>query len=356
MSKVDIKNITKYYGDVLAVDDVSIEIEKGELIGLLGPSGCGKTTLLRVMSGFLEPNQGSIYMGGKDVTLMPPEKRPTSLVFQNYALFPHLSVFENIAFGLKVKKLPMEQIRKDVKEILEVIDLQGIEERSVSQLSGGQQQRIALARGLVMKPEVLLLDEPLCNLDAKLRVETRDHIKRIQKSLGITSVFVTHDQEEALSICDRIVIMKDGKVLQIGTPEEIYGQPTSKFAADFIGKSNLLNGRIEKDEKDPNVFILESGQKVKIENEDQYFGNANVLIRPENIVIADEPEKCSEVNCIEGEIDYITYLGEVTYYRVAISKNEQILTSVYGKSDKIWEIGGKVFLSWKSTDALLIKE
>jgi spermidine/putrescine ABC transporter ATP-binding subunit len=353
MSKVDIRNITKYYGDVLAVDDVSIEINKGELIGLLGPSGCGKTTLLRVMSGFLEPNQGSIYMGGTDVTLMPPEKRPTSLVFQNYALFPHLSVFENIAFGLKVKKMPMDQIRREVKEILEVIDLQGIEDRSVSQLSGGQQQRIALARGLVMKPEVLLLDEPLCNLDAKLRVETRDHIKRIQKSLGITSVFVTHDQEEALSICDRIVIMKDGKVLQIGTPQEIYGQPTSKFAADFIGKSNLMNGEIEKDE---NIFILTSGQKVKIENEDHFTGNANVLIRPENIVISDVPEESSEVNCIEGEIDYITYLGEVTYYRVAISKSEYMLTSVYGKNNKVWQIGGIAFLSWKSTDALLIKE
>jgi iron(III) transport system ATP-binding protein len=356
MSKVDIRNITKYYGDVLAVDDVSIEIEKGELIGLLGPSGCGKTTLLRVMSGFLTPNQGSIYMGGRDVTQMPPEKRPTSLVFQNYALFPHLSVFENIAFGLKVKKIPMDQIRRDVKEILEVIDLQGIEDRSVSQLSGGQQQRIALARGLVMKPEVLLLDEPLCNLDAKLRVETRDHIKRIQKSLGITSVFVTHDQEEALSICDRIVIMKDGKVLQIGTPEEIYGQPTSKFAADFIGKSNLLNGGIEKDENGGNAFVLASGQKLKIENDDHVSGNANVLIRPENIVIADVPEESSGVNCIEGEIDYITYLGEVTYYRVAISKSEHILTSVYGKNDRVWEIGSKVFLSWKPTDALLIKE
>lgn len=356
MSKVDIRNITKYYGDVLAVDDVSIEINKGELLGLLGPSGCGKTTLLRVMSGFLQPNEGSIYMGGTNVTSMPPEKRPTSLVFQNYALFPHLSVFENIAFGLKVKKLPMDQIRREVKEILKVIDLQGIEDRSVSQLSGGQQQRIALARGLVMKPEVLLLDEPLCNLDAKLRVETRDHIKRIQKSLGITSVFVTHDQEEALSICDRIVIMKDGKVLQIGTPEEIYGQPTSKFAADFIGKSNILSGRVEKAENEANVFILESGQKVKIENEEHYFGNANVLIRPENIVISDEPEKNSEVNCLEGEIDFITYLGEVTYYRVAISKSEHILTSIYGKSDKAWVIGSKTFLSWKSTDALLFKE
>ncbi|QRN85505.1 ABC transporter ATP-binding protein [Clostridia bacterium] len=356
MSKVDIKNITKYYGDVLAVDNVSIEIEKGELIGLLGPSGCGKTTLLRVMSGFLKPNGGSIFMGGNDVTELPPEKRPTSLVFQNYALFPHLTVFENIAFGLKVKKVPMEQIRKDVKEILKVIDLEGIEDRSVSQLSGGQQQRIALARGLVMKPEVLLLDEPLCNLDAKLRVETRDHIKRIQQSLGITSVFVTHDQEEALSICDRIVIMKDGKVLQIGTPEEIYGKPTSKFAADFIGKSNLLNGKIDQDEKDLNAFVLESGQKVLVENKDAYSGNGNVLIRPENISISNEAKTDASVNCLEGEVDYITYLGEVTYYRVAISKGVQILTSIYGKCERSWKVGSKVFISWNPSDALLIKE
>lgn len=356
MSKVDIKNITKYYGDVLAVDDVSIKIEKGELIGLLGPSGCGKTTLLRVMSGFLKPNGGSIFMGGNDVTDLPPEKRPTSLVFQNYALFPHLSVFDNIAFGLKVKKVPMEQIRKDVKDILKVIDLEGIENRSVSQLSGGQQQRIALARGLVMKPEVLLLDEPLCNLDAKLRVETRDHIKRIQQSLGITSVFVTHDQEEALSICDRIVIMKDGKVLQVGTPEEIYGQPTSKFAADFIGKSNLLKGTTDENDNDQNNFTLESGQKVIVNNKDGHVGVGDVLIRPENVSIANEAVTDAGINCIAGEVDYITYLGEVTYYRVAISKEVKILTSIYGKCDRSWKMGSKVFVSWNPADALLIKE
>lgn len=356
MSKVEIKNISKNYGEVLAVDNVSLEAREGELLGLLGPSGCGKTTLLRMMSGFLEPTAGEIFMGGKNVTNLPPERRPTSLVFQNYALFPHLSVFDNIAFGLKIKKMPMKEIRREVQDMLEIVGLSGTENRSIRQLSGGQQQRIALARALVMKPQVLLLDEPLSNLDAKLRVETRMHIQRIQKTLGITSIFVTHDQEEALSICDRIVIMNKGNVVQVGTPEEIYTKPSTRFAADFIGKSNIIRGVVE-EQQGQTVFQMDSGETLQISNPGALAGQASLIIRPENISIRDErPDTRADCNVVRGTIDHVTYLGEVTYFRVAVSSGGTLLVPVYGQCHRDHATGDEVFLSWAVRDGLLIQE
>ncbi len=235
MAQLEIRDLCKSFGTVKAVDKVNITISEGEMLCLLGPSGCGKTTLLRILSGFLEPDSGQVLMGGQDMTQLPPDKRPTSLVFQNYALFPHLNVFENIAFGLKIKKMPSAAIQQKVTEMLDVVGLTGMEKRAISQMSGGQQQRVALARALVMEPKVLLLDEPLSNLDAKLRVETRRQIRRIQQSMGITAVFVTHDQEEAMSMGDKIAILQAGALQQLGSPMELYRHPANQFVAGFLG-------------------------------------------------------------------------------------------------------------------------
>lgn len=356
MYMVEVQNVSKSYGQVLAVDNVTLEVKTGELLGLLGPSGCGKTTLLRILAGFLTPDKGVVLMDGKDVTYLPPEKRPTSLVFQNYALFPHLSVFDNIAFGLKIKKLPMKEIRKEVHDILEIVGLLGTENRSIRQLSGGQQQRIALARALVMKPSVLLLDEPLCNLDAKLRVETRLHIQKIQKAVGITSIFVTHDQEEALSISDRIAIMNKGNLVQVGTPEEVYSKPNSKFAADFIGKSNILSGSVEPDGKSGGIFKLASGKVIKVASDITAGGSSSLVVRPEHITIHEEAPEETGQNVMPCWIEHITYLGEVTYYRIVLESKEVLLVSEYGTTASKRLIGDKVYISWPPTAGLVIMD
>jgi len=352
---LDIQNVKKNFGRVLAVDNVSFKVKKGELLGLLGPSGCGKTTLLRIMSGFIKPEQGSIFMDGKDVTALPPEKRPTSLVFQNYALFPHLSVFENIAFGLRIKKLSMKEIRKEVQNILEIVGLLGTENRSIRQLSGGQQQRIALARAIVMKPSVLLLDEPLSNLDAKLRLETRLYIQKLQKALCITSIFVTHDQEEAMSISDRIAIMNKGKIVQMGTPDEIYSKPNSKFAAYFIGKSNILSGSIQSNGKGNGLFTLESGQVLRVKSDIQTGTKCSLVIRPEYIQLLEEAKESEHNNILVGWVENITYLGEVTYYRIRLEGNEILLVSEYGCGVSKKLIGEKLFISWPISASLVLQ-
>jgi len=356
MCMVEVQNIKKNFGRILAVDNASFKVKRGELLGLLGPSGCGKTTLLRIISGLINPDQGVIFMDGKVVTALPPEKRPTSLVFQNYALFPHLSVFENIAFGLRIKKLRMKEIRKEVQNILEIVGLLGTENRSIRQLSGGQQQRIALARALVMKPSVLLLDEPLSNLDAKLRLETRLYIQKIQKALGITSIFVTHDQEEALSISDRIVIMNKGKIVQIGTPEEIYSKPNSKFTAYFIGKSNILSGNIRSDRRGNGLFTLASGQVLRVKSDIKTGTKCSLVIRPEYIQLLDEAKENENNNIFVGWVEHITYLGEINYYRIRLEGNETLLVSEYacGVSKKL--IGEKVFISWPISACLVLQD
>ncbi len=239
MAMLEIKGLCKSFGEVHAVDHVDLTVEDGEMLCLLGPSGCGKTTLLRLLSGFLEADEGSILMAGTDVTHLPPERRPTSLVFQNYALFPHLTVYENIAFGLKLQKRPVSEIKKRVEHAMDIVDLVGKGGRAITQLSGGQQQRVALARALIMEPKVLLLDEPLSNLDAKLRVETRQQIRRLQQNVGITAVFVTHDQEEAMTMGDQVVILESGKLQQKGSPIELYRKPRNLFVAGFLGTPSM---------------------------------------------------------------------------------------------------------------------
>ncbi len=240
---IELKAITKIFNDnFTAVSDLNLEVKQGEFVTFLGPSGCGKTTTLRMIAGFEQPTQGQILLNGQDISPLPPHLRPVNTVFQRYALFPHMNVYENIAFGLKQKKTPRDVIDKKVGEVLELVDLEGFEERSVSTLSGGQQQRIAIARALVNEPEILLLDEPLGALDLKMRKEMQLELKNMHRELGITFIYVTHDQEEALTMSDKIVVMNDGKIQQIGTPEDIYNEPRNAFVADFIGESNIFNG------------------------------------------------------------------------------------------------------------------
>ncbi|MCR4265875.1 ABC transporter ATP-binding protein [Nitratireductor sp. ZSWI3] len=244
---LDLKELTLAYGKTIAVDRLNLPIRKGELIALLGPSGCGKTTTMRAITGLLKPASGTITLDGRDITRLPANKREVGLVFQSYALFPHLSVFENVAFGLRLRKLPSAEINRQVGDGLALVGLSRFHNRKPAELSGGQQQRVALARSLVMQPKVLLLDEPLSNLDARLRLEMRTELQRVQRESGVTMVFVTHDQNEALALADRIVVMKDGRIEQLGSPEDVYNRPVSRFVADFVGFENIFsveNGRL----------------------------------------------------------------------------------------------------------------
>ena len=246
---IEIQGVSKVYGDNTVLDNLSLNIRKNEFLTLLGPSGCGKTTTLKIIAGFETADSGKVIFNGSDISNIPPYKRQLNTVFQKYALFPHMNIYENIAFGLKIKKLPKDEIDKKVREMLKMVSLEGFEKRSVDSLSGGQQQRVAIARALVNEPKVLLLDEPLGALDLKLRKEMQLELKKIQKRLGITFIFVTHDQEEALTMSDTIVVMNKGKIQQMGSPEDIYNEPANAFVADFIGESNILNGIMLEDYK-----------------------------------------------------------------------------------------------------------
>jgi putative spermidine/putrescine transport system ATP-binding protein len=353
---VRLEKIHKAFGRVKAVDGVDLNVKRGEMLCLLGPSGCGKTTLLRILAGFLPPTEGEVFMDGKNVTKLPPEKRPTSLVFQNYALFPHMNVFENIAYGLRVRKLPSKEVRTRVGEILRLVGLEGMEERSIRQLSGGQQQRVALARALVLNPAVLLLDEPLSNLDAKLRVETRIQIRDIQRKMSITSVFVTHDQEEALTISDRIAVMNKGRIVQIGDPEEIYNRPTSNFVADFIGKSNFLEGTFHRDESGGGNFVLPGGQSIAIAHTQAPSGEARLTLRPEQISISREAPVEAQMNCLSATVDHVTFLGEMVYYHVSLKDGSRMLAPSYSTSTRAFSEGDPIYLIWPPEVGLILTE
>ena len=315
-----LENITKIFpphsggGEVTAVNNVNLEIKKGELVTLLGPSGCGKTTTLRMIAGFEFPTAGKIILDGQEINPLPPHKREMSMVFQSYAIFPHLNVFENIAYGLNVQRLPKSVIKERVNKVLDLVHLEGYGERTPTQLSGGQQQRVALARALVMEPKVLLMDEPLSNLDAKLREEMRTEIRRIQKELNITSIYVTHDQIEAMTLSDRIVVMNQGIIEQIGTPVEIYRFPDSKFVANFIGRANFVAGEVrEKDEHNLTVDAL--GETLELTNIQRNFNlkeAVTLIIRPEMIRI----KKTDEL--FKGIIRRAVYLGDVIEYDVDV--------------------------------------
>ena len=309
---IDLQNITKAYGDNIVLDDLNLYIKENEFLTLLGPSGCGKTTTLRIIGGFENPDQGNVIFDGKNITKLPPNQRQLNTVFQKYALFPHMNVYENIAFGLKIKKLSKDEIDKKVKEMLRMVSLSGFEKRSIESLSGGQQQRVAIARALVNEPEVLLLDEPLGALDLKLRKEMQLELKKIQQELGITFIFVTHDQEEALTMSDTIVVMNKGVIQQKGTPEDIYNEPANAFVADFIGESNILDGVMVEDFKvifaDREFECVDKGFEP---NED-----IDVVIRPEDFKIVK-----SEKGMLKGTVKSVIFKG--VHYEMVVEENNR---------------------------------
>lgn len=303
-----IENLRKIFEENRGIEKIDFSIEKGELISLLGPSGCGKTTLLNIIGGFLKPDNGKIYLEDRDITDIPPEKRDISTVFQSYALFPHMNVLENIKYGLKYKKLTKKEQNELALEYLKIVGLDGYEKKSIQELSGGQQQRVALTRALVLYPKILLLDEPFSNLDAKLKISMREELKELQKNLKISMIFVTHDQEEALSISDKVVIMNNGKIEQIGTPEEIYYSPINEYVANFIGKSN---------------FILKDGVKK--------------LIRPENIKI--EKNQKGSWKIINKE-----FMGAYTILKIK-NETEEIYVNIQGEKGREYKLGDLVEIS-----------
>lgn len=347
---LELKKLNKTFGSgqdqVIAVNDIDLEVKEGDLVTLLGPSGCGKTTTLRMIAGFHTPTAGDVFIDGSAVNDMPPNKRPTAMVFQNYALFPHLTVFENIAYGLRIRKESEAQVKEKVDNIMKLIGLQGLGDRQPRQLSGGQQQRVSLARALVMEPKVLLFDEPLSNLDAKLRVSTRLEIRKLQQRLGITSVYVTHDQEEAMTLSDQVVIMEDGLIQQMGTPVEIYSRPANKFVAGFIGKANFVEASIT-DIKDEQFIITYCDKQIIAPqwNKDLKKGDEVVIVvRPEAVTL-EEPND----DLVEGVITNSVYFGSQMLYEVQLPDGKVLQTEIADPQyHTIYEQGHKVGVVFKS--------
>jgi ABC-type Fe3+/spermidine/putrescine transport system ATPase subunit len=315
--KISIRGVVKRFGAVTAVDRADLEIADGELFTLLGPSGCGKTTLLRLLAGFYQPDAGEIDFGARRVSGLAPYERNIGMVFQNYALWPHMTVAGNVSYGLRLRKLTAEEIGRRVRDGLAKVNLLGLEGRYPGQLSGGQQQRVALARALVLNPDILLLDEPLSNLDAKIRVQVRAEIKKLQRELGITTIYVTHDQEEALSLSDRVAVMKDGRVLQVGGPRELYERPRTRFVADFVGTNNLLPGQVR--ERRGERLLVETGVGPLEAIPNAEVAERCVLaIRPENVAIAPDggAAPADGGNRVRGRVALASYLGNTLRYDV----------------------------------------
>ncbi len=344
--EIRLVDLEKHFGGVRAVDGVSLDVRAGEFFSLLGPSGCGKTTTLRMIGGFELPTGGTILLRDRDVTMDPPDKRPVNMVFQSYALFPHLDVGENVAFGLKRRKVEKAEITRRVGEALDLVRLGGYERRKPNQLSGGQQQRVALARALVNRPNVLLLDEPLGALDLKLRRQLQVELKRIQVEVGITFVYVTHDQEEALTMSDRIAVMHAGKVEQLGTPEELYERPTTRFVADFIGSTNLLHGRVEGDGR----VRLDSGDVAPAAHDGIAVGTTVELsVRPESISLVPVGAEDS----IPATVEQVAYLGSTISYRLKTAGGLD-LTVLSPKAGIRLPVGNDVAVSWSPSEALIL--
>lgn len=354
MGYLKISNLTKKYGDFTAVSDINIELEKGEMVALLGGSGCGKTTILRMVAGFIEPNNGTVEIDGKVMNKIPAYKRNVGIFFQNYALFPHMTVFDNVAFSLKLKKMPKDEIKKKVDDILELVKLVGLGERYPRELSGGQQQRVALARALVMEPNVLLLDEPLSNLDAKLRIEMQVEIKRIQRQLGLTTIIVTHDQEEAVSLADRIIIMNAGHILQMGTPKHVFNHPANPFVADFMGFANFVEGTVEAADSERISIRTPNGITVSSTDAESHrvaVGEKAVFtIRPENVTVLDREEE----GCLKGRVLNVTYKGNMTRIDVEGIFNEIFHVSSYDYDGPA--AGEEIYLSVPESRVIIYKK
>ncbi|NWF92198.1 MAG: ABC transporter ATP-binding protein [Syntrophaceae bacterium] len=342
MAFIKIENLYKRFGNVAAVNHIWLEVNRGEILTLLGPSGCGKTTTLRCIAGLEKPDEGDVIIDGQSMFsqgFIPPSKREIGMVFQNYAVWPHMRVFDNVAYGLKIRKLPKKVIKKKVTETLESLGLTGLEGRFPGQLSGGQQQRVALARALVGNPKVLLLDEPLSNLDAKLREKMRFEIKSLVRRMGITSVYVTHDQAEAMVISDRVSIMNAGDIVQVGTPEEIYKKPANRFVADFIGTTNFIAGEISEVLRERELVSIhtEFGQKMLCKIPDPAMASTNkkvtISIRPEDIEVFKEPREGAD-NLFKGTIVNRAYLGNFLYLFVSVDHTMVRVQAPYGIKQK----------------------
>jgi len=355
MVSVTVKGLTKSFGTLRAVDDVSLKVERGELFFLLGPSGCGKTTLLRVLAGFYAPDAGRVFFDDREVTEVPPHRRNTGMVFQNYALWPHMSVRENIAFGLEMHHVPAAERRERVERALEIVQMHDYADRSPNQLSGGQQQRVALARALVLEPDVVLMDEPLSNLDAKLRLELRDQIRRIHDHLGLTMIYVTHDQSEALSMADRLAVMNAGRIEQVGTPREIYNRPLSRFVADFIGEANLLPGR-----------VVEAGEEVVVETAAGRLrataacagaapgGEVVCIIRPERLDVLGPGDR--RANVLEGEVVHTVFMGYHEQYFVRLHDGSEVKAFEHDTLTAKARPGDRVTLGCRPADVVVIRK
>ena len=328
MAALTLDHLAKRYGDFHAVRDVSLDVANGEFLVLLGPSGCGKTTTLRMIAGFIEPTSGAVRLGGHDVTALPPWKRNAGLVFQSYALFPHLTAAQNVAFGLEMRKIPSAEIAPRVVEALRLVRLGHLGERLPRQLSGGQQQRVALARALVFKPDVLLLDEPLSNLDAKLRLEVRIEIRELQRELGLTTIMVTHDQEEALTMADRLVVMNEGAVRQQGTQQDLYERPADRFVAGFVGRSTFLEGRIEA----PGRFRSDGGLLIGCTGGRP--GPAALALRPERLAIGADMQQIFE-NQFPGVVEFVSYLGASLDVHVRLSPKDRVIVQMATRADGV---------------------
>src|SRR5699024_4636614 len=373
MGSVSIEQLRKDFSGVTVLKNIDLDIKEGEFFALLGPSGCGKTTTMRCIAGFEDPTKGIIKIGNKEVNDKAPNERDCGMVFQSYALFPHMNVFDNVAYSLNIKQLRQSNVLKKlgvytrmlnsklvkypkeiedkVMNILEYVELQDHAKKLTSELSGGQQQRVALARALVMEPEVLLMDEPLSNLDLKLRHTMRKTIRRIQQELKITTIFVTHDQEEAMSMADRVAVMKDGEILQVGTPTDLYSNPHTPFIADFVGASNMLEGKVVK--SDENYTYVKIGEYqfasiTKIDKED-----VQVVIRPENIRVTSKNNNIDD-NYLEGIVEFSTFLGSTVRYEVKMEDQFIIIDTVYESGEQILEPGAEIKMVVHPERVLLI--
>lgn len=360
---ISLHGISKSYGGELSVNNVNLKIEEGDLFVLVGPSGCGKSTLLRMIAGFEKPTSGRIYLGNQDITDLPPHERPINMMFQSYALFPHMNVWNNVAFGLKQENLSKDEIKSRVKEVLEIVNMYELKHRYPEQLSGGQKQRVALARSIVKRPKVLLLDEPLAALDRKIREKTQVELIKIQCMLNITFIMVTHDQEEAMTLADCMAVMNDGKVLQVGIAEEVYENPNSKFVAEFVDSINLFNGDVVKarnsrghvgikiDETDKTIYV-KSNKDYKLQKK------LTLGLRPEEVEIDTKPAPRHE-NQVMGKIIDYGFLGQKIVYHVDVG-NEKVIHVTIPTTDRMknpaFKMGKKVYVSWVYSDGVLLEK
>lgn len=349
MAKITIDNVAKRYGETTIIDGLSLDIAHGEFFTLLGPSGCGKTTLLRMIAGFIAPDEGRLLLDDQDITHLPAHKRETGMVFQDYALFPDKTVFDNIAYGLRVRKFSRQDIKTKVRHILDRVELGQLGERTPGELSGGQRQRVALARALVIEPRVLLMDEPLSNLDAKLRIHMRDVIRQLQQESNITAIFVTHDQEEALSMSDRIALLRNGRIDQLDTPEGMYARPKTAYAADFIGAANLIDVETLLAKGENSLVTVAGGQAL-------VSGHASspktqLAARPEHIVVHEQPSV--DFSRVPAEIVYRRYLGVKATYALRLDDGKVVNADISAATDPAYEPGRRVFLSFNANCRLV---